>query len=171
MSYPARPFEERFEECIDRSPGRGPWKNCWLWTGYVRKDVGYGEISKCRADGGGIWYAHRLSYERYHGRIPNSLVVRHKCGNRLCQNPEHLELGTIQQNIKDRDLRGRTSKGELASWSKLTEERVHWIRALAAKGWTRSRIAKLFGIAPATATNVVKRKTWKHVCLACTNHA
>lgn len=52
--------------------------------------------------------AHRLSWEWTHKqKIPKGKLVRHRCDNRLCINPEHLLLGTQQDNIMDMVGRGR----------------------------------------------------------------
>lgn len=39
--------------------------------------------------------------------VPEGQVVRHKCDNAACINPEHLELGTQEQNVRDAIERGR----------------------------------------------------------------
>ncbi|MGU2415998.1 HNH endonuclease [Burkholderia cenocepacia] len=54
--------------------------------------------------------AHRLAYCQFHGlelREIDGLVVRHSCDNPSCINPEHLLIGTVQDNTDDREARGR----------------------------------------------------------------
>lgn len=55
----------------------------------------------------------RWIYTKTFGEIPNGMVVRHKCDNPACINPEHLELGTQKENIQDCIKRNRfhTCKG------------------------------------------------------------
>ena len=58
-------------------------------------------------------------------------VVRHKCDNPRCINPSHLELGTYKDNMDDMRKRGREVKleGTEQPNSKLTQEKVDWVRA------------------------------------------
>ena len=50
---------------------------------------------------GKTWYLHRLSYFLFNGNISEGMVVSHKCDNSACFNPEHLEVGTQQENMQD----------------------------------------------------------------------
>lgn len=50
---------------------------------------------------------HRHVYEAIHGEIPFGMVVRHRCDNDRCFNPAHLEIGTLADNVRDMDERGR----------------------------------------------------------------
>ena len=72
---------------------------CWVWTGYC-DPAGYGRTP----DGE---YTHRYSWVAVHGEIENKQVVRHKCDNPPCVNPDHLEIGTQRDNVLDRERRGR----------------------------------------------------------------
>lgn len=54
--------------------------------------------------------AHRASWEIYKGTIPEGLSVLHSCDTPLCVNPDHLFLGTQQENMTDRTAKGRTGK-------------------------------------------------------------
>lgn len=75
---------------------------CWVWDGYC-DPKGYGEfrfygIEKSAA---------RVSYIIHNGPIPNSLHVLHKCDNPPCVNPDHLFVGTHQDNMRDKVNKGR----------------------------------------------------------------
>ena len=80
--------------------------DCWEWKG-AESGRGYGHMSL----GGGTNYnnilVHRLSYVIHYGDISKNLVVRHKCNNKLCVNPKHLEAGTQLENKRDIIVSGR----------------------------------------------------------------
>jgi len=65
---------------------------CWLWSGQLSHS-GYGKIMikddeyKTRMES-----AQDVSYTAFIGPIPDGMLTRHTCNNRLCVNPEHLEL-------------------------------------------------------------------------------
>lgn len=63
---------------------------CWKWTA-ARHVAGYGAFSA-----GG--YAHRESYRLFVGEIPDGLHIHHKCHNKWCVNPGHLEALTRKQH-------------------------------------------------------------------------
>lgn len=70
---------------------------CWLWR-LGRTPKGYGQLALRHGSAG---YAHRKSYQLFCGPIPEGAVVRHKCDNPPCVNPEHLEIGTTKDNVRD----------------------------------------------------------------------
>ncbi len=73
---------------------------CWIWTGTINGPgkKRYGVIR----DNYKQKKAHRVSYELHKGEIPDGLVVRHLCDNKLCVNPNHLEVGTVGDNNRDK---------------------------------------------------------------------
>jgi hypothetical protein len=69
---------------------------CWEWIGQI-SNSGYGRTAVRAADGGTrLESAHRVSYEVFVGSVPEGMRVRQTCQNRLCINPEHLELTPLQ---------------------------------------------------------------------------
>lgn len=133
---------------------------CIEWRG-TKSSAGYGQKRVC----GLTKYVHMLSYETSLGKIPKGMVVRHKCDNPACYNPEHLELGTQKDNMQDCSKRGRVNKeikavGEAQGLSKLTESTVRYIRA---SSETSLVLADELGVSPSTIQRVRSRKTWRHI--------
>lgn len=79
---------------------------CWPWTGTI-DERGYGEVSIGQRGLEERWRAHRLSYTLFRGPIPEGKVVMHRCDNRPCVNPAHLETGSIADNNEDMFNKGR----------------------------------------------------------------
>ncbi len=72
--------------------------SCWLWK-ISYKSHKYGEIFYK----GQNYKAHRVSYMLANPNINiTHLKIRHICNNKLCVNPEHLEIGSQQDNMRDR---------------------------------------------------------------------
>lgn len=67
---------------------------CWYWLACIATH-GYGLF--CGPEK--LVLAHRFSYESFVGKIPKKLVVHHKCRNRRCVNPGHLEAITNKENV------------------------------------------------------------------------
>lgn len=98
-----RSIEERFDELIQVDPISG----CWLWLGHIHS-AGYGLISiRLAPNTYKALYAHRFSYERFVGQIPEDLQIDHLCRVRCCVNPAHLEPVTVRENL----LRGFGASG------------------------------------------------------------
>lgn len=94
---------EKIKSIIEARSIPIPECGCWVWEWSTQKR-GYGDF---RAFGKTHYLAHRASYAAYKGEIPDGLHVMHKCDNRSCCNPDHLTLGTNQDNIQDSVNKGR----------------------------------------------------------------
>jgi len=128
---------------------------CWNWTECFTRG-GYGNISIY----GIQTRAHRVSYAFFKKAIPGSMFVLHKCDNPSCINPEHLFLGTQQDNMDDMVIKGRQGKGN----SKLTEEDVKDIRLLLdTTNTTMTRLGEMFGVCANTIGRIHRRKIWRHL--------
>lgn len=72
--------------------------------------------------------AHIYSWDFHFPHMPRGdMVIRHKCDNPTCINPDHLELGTHAENVQDRVERNRSAVGKSNGRSKLNEENVTFI--------------------------------------------
>lgn len=91
-------LKDRFWHKVEKSE-----EGCWIWKATVTAR-GYGVIGV----NGRQTTAHRVSYEMAYGQIPNGMVVMHNCDNPSCVRPDHLRVGTIDDNSKDRKKKGRT---------------------------------------------------------------
>lgn len=92
------------------------------------------------------------------------MVVCHRCDNRLCVRPDHLFLGTQQDNVDDMVRKGRIACGTRQPAAKLTDQDACDIRSLyAAGGFTLQELADKYGVCMQNVGFIVQRKTWKHV--------
>jgi hypothetical protein len=83
--------QELIRQRLLASVARAPDSGCWLWRGQI-SNTGYGRMMYSGERGRVMESAHRASYLAFVGPIPAGFFVRQSCGNRLCVNPEHLEL-------------------------------------------------------------------------------
>lgn len=172
--------EEKFWAKVDRQgpiPADKPCNNnCWTWCGQLNCN-GYGCT---RRMGNNSSLAHRDAWEYFNGEeIPKDLIVRHKCDNRTCVNPQHLELGTRADNHRDMMARGNpvfpiarkgprnqedVLMGESCPSAKLTGDQVSCIRAEYSLGKISTHeLARRYGIHQSTIHAICANKTWQHI--------
>ena len=156
MTTPRGSVSRRIESKIRKTE-----TGCWEWIG-GRHPKGYGCAYSHKA--GRAIPAHRLSYETYVGVIPAGMMVRHKCDNPPCVNPDHLEVGTAKQNTQDAISRGRMHRGERSGPSKLRAPQVIAVRLFYECGfWGYKSLGDIFGVDFDTIRQIVKGNTWKHL--------
>jgi len=130
---------------------------CWEWTGAKNKD-GYGNVmyqGRCRM-------THRVSWRIHYGDIPPGDHVLHRCDNPACVRPDHLFLGNQDLNMKDCAAKGRIRFAGGKS-SPFTASQIEFIRAVSEEGFSRSCIARYFGVARQSIDQIVNRETWAFV--------
>lgn len=124
---------------------------CWFWRG--AKQMDYGRFRGVRA--------HRFAYEVAKGPIPPELMVRHLCGNKLCMNPNHLEVGTMADNARDGARLGEILRGSANGKAKLSEEDVRYIR-INPDELSGRNLAVRFGVSAATISLIRSGRRWGH---------
>lgn len=118
--------------------------SCWNYKG-CKILTGYGHMHFRGID----FYVHRAMYILTYGEIPKGMQVLHRCDNPSCCNPEHLFLGTVADNMHDRDSKGRNrfSKNDYKNKSnKLTKEQIKEIKKSLLEGNTVANLAKEYGV-------------------------
>lgn len=135
---------------------------CKEWQGYRDKD-GYGRV---RVAGKRVM-AHRVAYAQARGLPLDAIagrVIRHKCDNPSCVNPEHLEEGTHQDNMDDKVARSRQVMGAACHSAVLTTEQVAYIREVYVARHPEfggAALGRRFGLSTVAVNKIVRGVTWK----------
>lgn len=130
---------------VDYEPNTG----CWLWNSTLRKD-GYGQVTIKRK----TYSTHRLSYSIFKGD-PDGMFVCHYCDQPSCVNPDHLFLGTHQENMDD-----MVSKKRGSTRKKLTVEQVIFVKSSTLK---HSELAKILNVTAPNILAIRKGISWKNI--------
>ena len=132
---------------------------CWEFIG-GRTGGGYGALcigdGKCKG-------AHVVAYESWVGDIPKGKFVCHHCDNPPCCNPEHLFLGTPQENKLDEISKGRHVQGERVGNHKLSEAEVLQIIDLLDKGWSLAILGQKFNVTRQAIHRIKFGLCWRHL--------
>lgn len=134
---------------------------CYIWT-----------ASSYGGRYGNIYYrgkvtpAHRVVWTILNGDIPSGMSVCHKCDIGFCVNPEHLFLGTHQENMIDMVKKGRNVpggvRGEKNYLAKLTEKDVRQIKTMV-KTLSMKKVSMVFGVSESCINQIKRGVSWKHV--------
>lgn len=153
---------ERFWKHVDKNgpvpihrPEIGP---CWLWTGCYTRGYGFNPLFPEKR-------AHRMSWLIHKGEIPQGKHVLHQCDNPPCVNPNHLFIGTPQDNATDRGNKGRqvSLHGYDHPLTRITDEQVIEIRRLSASGMSSPKIAKIIPFSTTQIKRIIRRESRKYL--------
>ena len=149
-------IDQRFWDKVDIQT-RG---ECWEWAAAQDADC-YGLFKLSNK----MYRAHRVCWEFIYGPIPEGICVLHSCDNPPCVNPEHLFLGTNQDNMDDMVEKGHL-KGARNPKAKLTAAIVLDLRqTYALNRLNQKEAAKTLGVCKNSIWNAVHRQTWTHLPL------
>lgn len=131
---------------------------CHICTSHPPQTYGYPMLWK----DGAPQNMHHVLYEEKHGPLPKGVHARHTCDVRLCINMDHVIPGTHQDNMRDRNERGRHNPpiGERSGSSKLTTADVVAIRASTEP---QKEVAQRYSITQQTVSDIRLRRRWRHV--------
>jgi hypothetical protein len=145
-------------------------RGCWEWTG-AKNAYGYGAFNAGPDFDRKVMAAHRFSWIIHHGSsIPPKMDICHHCDNPKCVRPDHLFLGTRQDNVNDMMKKGRYVKGRRPSGpdhyskirgfgKKLTSEQAMEIRA---SSLSCKELAEKYSVSSSTISEIRHFKSWRH---------
>jgi hypothetical protein len=162
---------ERFWSKVQKTDG------CWIWTA-SKRHKGYGAF--CYSKNGVVVQgrAHRFMWEMVYGDIPAGMFVLHRCDNPACVNPDHLWLGTNQDNVDDMMRKGRHVSGgtyckrtDSGKWKKgkchwnyrMSDEKISEIRSDRKNGLSYGLISKKHSISIGYAFRLCNNQARKEV--------
>lgn len=149
-------FQHAFWAKVNRSDG------CWEWTGMLGRD-GYGRlrIGTDRAH----FRAHRVSYFMAFGTDPGGMLVCHSCDNPKCVRPDHLFLGTAEDNAADKLAKGRHRWGAAGGArnpnAKMGEDQARAVVAMLLAGMTNTAIAAALPVGHSMVSRIRVGKAWR----------
>lgn len=127
---------------------------CWECSSHYLGEDGYPQIRRNgkRSHIARYWYTHLF------GEVSPELVVRHKCDNILCINPEHFEVGTVKENNEDKKRAGTHQAGEKHPLARLSWKEVNKIRQSNKPGVCE---AIKYNVTPAQISRIRLGKAWR----------
>ena len=152
MARPRIPLHEKIEMNSVKVPESG----CWIWIGMMSR-YGYGRLTLGAKTNHS---AHRTSYELKHGPIPNGMLALHHCDVKCCVNPDHIFIGTQQDNMTDKVMKNRQARGEHHGMSRLTEDQAKEIKFSNQK---TSDLAKKFNCSAVMIRQIRGGLYWRHL--------
>lgn len=154
IPYMRQEQREKLEGRFWTKTGARP-NGCLEWTG-ATTGQGYGAINIDKV----ATPAHRVAFTLAKGPIPAGLLIRHRCNNPKCINPDHLEVGTHAENSQDAIEAGRLPTGPGSRPRKLTVEDAVGVIGAWVGGFTLKETGEIYGIALVSASHIRLGLTW-----------
>ena len=107
--------------------------NCWNYQG-VPTNGGYGR--------------HRYFFIKHTGKIiPKGMTLDHLCKNKICMNPEHLEVVSLAENKQRASI-------------KFNNDKIKEVRDLYKSGINQYLLAKKYKVNQSTVSRIVNELRW-----------
>lgn len=144
----------------------------WAGAGYgggTRRTGVWRKLKLTRANNGYVMLSlrdraigvHRLILEAFCGPCPAGMEACHNNGDRSDNRIDNLRWDTRKANHQDKHRHGTAQVGERGPSAKLTNADAEEIRRLRRRGTLQRVLAKRFGVAQATISDVVRCRTFK----------
>lgn len=151
-------LSERYWSSVDDSAGPDA---CWKWT-KTHNQIGYGLFSY--GDPTSLIAAHKVAWILSNTKIlEKGQVCHHRCRNRGCQNPAHLELKGSHSDHMTNNPDHKHSFGEGHFKAILRNNDIPKIRRLLRQREKHRVIADLFGVSIHTIRSIQQRRHWNHI--------
>jgi hypothetical protein len=143
--------------------------SCWIWGG-SKNTSNYGVF---QYEVGGKFLtrlASRIMWEKVNGPIPEGKFVCHKCDNSICVNPDHLFLGTHQDNMLDMHIKGLRGRPPILSIKSVKEIKKIWdekgnkerLTPPRSKEFvTMAELAVRYGVSHVTISHIINNVSWE----------
>lgn len=151
---------DRCSKVSDLPTGNAELKTkCRIWTGELDKN-GYGKVRLF----GNQPHASAVALQlKLCDDLDEGIQARHKCRNRHCINEDHLEPGTNDDNVADKERDGTMYRGEDHPCSKMTNELVKKIFWSKLENKSRQERSDEFGVSKSVITSIDTGANWSHL--------
>jgi len=131
--------------------------NCWNCISHAPSSNGRPSVSRNKK----VYLIYRYMYEKKYGEIPKGMVARHICDNPMCINPDHILLGTHNDNVQDCVSKRRHSFGEKNGHTKLREYQV--IEIIKDIEHTRKELAEIYKCKYSNIVDIKLGRRWTYL--------